>query len=261
MREFYFPGITRQRIPGLLLVATVLVSVLPAVSTAADEKANALAQRTLDAMGGAEAWQATRFVRFNFFGFRLHHLDRQTGRHRLEGKARSGEQYVVLHNIHSREGRVFLDGKEADGEAKAEWLERAYGAWVNDTYWLAMPYKLRDPGVHLSHDGEEELDGQVYDKLLLTFDNGVGLTSGDRYWAYINRETGLMDRWAYFLEGYEEGQEPTHWQWLDWKTCGGVKFSSRRVKVDSGDTRELGELAVFDELPDAVFESPAAVGE
>ena len=239
------------------LVAAVLALALAAPALAAsDPEAVKVAERTLEAMGGADAWGATRFLRFNFFGFRLHHWDRYTGRHRLEGQTRDGDAYVVLHNIQTREGKVWLNGEPLAGEAADEWLERAYGAWVNDTYWLLMPYKLRDPGVNLAHDGEEEIDGQVYDKLKLTFD-GVGLTPGDTYWAYVNRETGLMDRWAYFLESYDEDREPTHWLWLDWQDYGGIKLSPLRKNAEDGSERPLGELAVFGELPDEVFTSPA----
>lgn len=247
------------RRPALTLALTLLALASgPGTCAASDDRAVAIAERVMDAMGGQEAWQGTRYIRFNFFGFRLHHWDRQTADHRLEGKSREGDEYVVLHNVDRREGRVWVNGEELSGDDKAQWLENAYGAWINDTYWLAMPYKLRDPGVTLTYDGEEEIDGTVYDKLLLTFDN-VGLTPGDRYWAYVNRDTGLMDRWAYHLESYEEDQAPTAWKWLDWQRYGKVLFSPRRVKVDDGSERQLGELAVFDELPASVFSSPEPV--
>ncbi|MEO1084260.1 MAG: hypothetical protein AAFY88_08460 [Acidobacteriota bacterium] len=220
-----------------------------------DEKAVKIAERSLEAMGGAEAWAATRYVRFDFFGFRLHHWDRHTGRHRLEGKNREGQEYVVVHNINDGgkgEGSVWLDGAALEGDDRAQWLGNAYGAWINDVYWLVMPYKLLDPGVHLTYDGSEELDGTTYDKLKLTFE-GVGLTPGDTYWAYIDRETGLMGRWAYHLESFKEDQEATAWRWAEWQTYGDVKLSSKREKVDDGAVRELGQIAVLDDLPDAAF--------
>ncbi len=62
--------------------------------------------------------------------------------------------------------------------------------------------------MHLAYDGEETIDGVVYDKLKLTFGK-VGLTPGDTYWAYINRQTKLMDRWAYFLEDHAADKKST----------------------------------------------------
>ena len=225
---------------------------------ASDKKAVRIAERVMDAMGGQDAWQGTRYVRFNFFGFRLHHWDRQTGDHRLEGESRSGDDYVILHNISNREGRAWVNGEEVSGEDLAQRLEYAYGAWINDTYWLVMPYKLQDPGVTLAYDGVEEIDGATYDKLLLTFDN-VGLTPGDRYWAYISRETHLMDRWAYHLESYEEGQEPTQWKWLDWQRHGDIMLSSQRVKVEDGNERALSDIAILESLSSSAFTSPEPI--
>lgn len=239
----------------LLLIALFCSSAAAEHHEKRDPKAVEIAQRTLEAMGGADAWSATRFLRFDFFGFRLHHWDRHTGRHRLEGKTREGQEYVVVHDIDDggkAAGTVWLDGKALEGDDRAQWLERAYGAWINDTYWLIMPYKLLDPGVHLAHDGSEQLDGTTYDKLKLTF-AGVGLTPGDTYWAFIDRETGLMGRWAYHLESFEQDQEPTHWRWTGWQEYGGIKLAPKRVKVDDGSERQLGQIAVLDHLPDAAF--------
>lgn len=242
----------------LVLVFAVLAPAVfsPTTALAEDTKATAIAERSLEAMGGQAAWDATRFIRFNFFGVRLHHWDKQTGRHRYEGQTRDGDSYVVLHNLNSRQGEAYVNGERVTGEDEEKYLKGAYSAWINDTYWLLMPYKLRDPGVHLTYDGEETSGGKTYDKLKLTFE-GVGLTPGDTYWAYINRETGLMDRWAYFLQDWEEGKEPTQWEWTDWQDHGDIKLSGTRKNLSDGSERPMGELAVMDELPDAVFTSPA----
>ena len=254
------PSTIRRPVRSRWLVLALAAATLPISSSAAerDPKAEELARSVIEAMGGQEAWDATRFVRFNFFGVRLHHWDRHTGRHRLEGKSRDGDSYVVLHNVNTREGTVIVNGETMEGEAKSQRLKGAYGAWINDTYWLAMPYKLLDPGVNLVYDGEETIDGTTFDKLKLTFE-GVGLTPGDTYWAYINRESGLMERWAYFLESWEEDREPQHWQWTDWSRHGQVMLSPRRF--DPAQEREalLSELAVLDHLSDDVFESPEPV--
>lgn len=242
---------------GLTFSAFGVASALAAESDS-DSQAVAIAERSLEALGGAKAWEESRFFRFDFFGFRTHYLDRYTGRHRLEGKSKEGVAYVVLMNVNSHEGEVYLDGKKAEGDAAKEWLERAYGAYINDTYWLLMPYKMLDPGVHLHLDGSETIEGVTYDKLKLTFGK-VGLTPGDTYWAYINRETGLMDRWDYFLEGWAADKMPTSWLWLDWQRHGGILLSARRKNLEDGSERALGQLGVFKALPESVFSSQTAV--
>lgn len=218
------------------------------------DRATHIAERSTEAMGG-DAWDDVRFLRFDFFGFRTHHWDRHENLHRLEGTSREGESYVVVQDLDTREGQAWVDGERLTGDDAAAQLEQAYGAWINDTYWLLMPMKLLDPGVHLSDQGSEEIDGKSYDKLEITFEQ-VGLTPGDTYWAWFDPETGLMHQWAYHLEGWEDEREPTAWRWLDWRDYGDVTLSSLRRQVADGSERSLGDIAVFDHLDASVFQSP-----
>jgi hypothetical protein len=253
---------TSRTLTGPLLATALALALTPAAAHPhqAAPTPEVVAQRVMDALGGQEAWDNTHFLRFSFAGRRTHWWDKWTGRHRLEGQTQDGKNYVVLENVNTKEGTVFIDGKKAEGDEAKQMLERAYGAWVNDTYWLLMPYKLRDPGVNLSYVGEETIDGKKYDKLLLSFEN-VGLTPGDRYWAYINQDTHLMDRWAYVLESMEKGAPPTAWRWEGWQKYGKILLAPKRVQVTGDRTLELGDIAVYDTLPDTVFTSnePVAV--
>jgi hypothetical protein len=118
-----------------------------------------------------------------------------------------------------------------------------------------MPYKLRDPGVILKYAGEETVDGAVYDKLALAF-HQVGLTPGDRYWAYVNRGTHLMDRWAYILESMDQQGPPTVWAWQGWTRYGGIQLAPERAQVGSDRKLSLEPLEVPAALADAVFTDP-----
>jgi hypothetical protein len=238
-----------------LVFALAALAALGGTSRAASQP-DQLADRVLDAMGGKKAWDDTRFLHFTFAG-RSHWWDRYTGRHRVEGKTKEGKAYVVLENINTKEGTAYVDGQKQEGEEAAKLLEAGYGAWVNDTYWLLMPYKLRDPGVHLASDGEETIDGTTYDKLAVSFEQ-VGLTPGDRYWAYINRKTGLMDRWAFLLQDAKPGEAPSPWLWQGWQKYGGILLAPHRAQVGGDRTLELGEISVAP-IADAAFDSPAPV--
>jgi hypothetical protein len=233
----------------------------PAFTSDSDPKAAALADRVLEALGGADAWNATRYLRFDFavdqkgetVVRRAHTWDKWTGRYRLEAKTREGEPYVVLMNIDTKQGDAWLAGRALDGEERRKFLDQGYGAWVNDTYWLLMPYKMKDPGVILALDGEEKEAGQAWDKLRLTFDN-VGLTPKDKYWAWVNRETGLVDRWDFVLKG--EDTPPASFHWKGWRSFGKVKLADDRVNL-AGDRRiHFPVLEVPESVPDAVFTSP-----
>jgi hypothetical protein len=222
---------------------------------AADPEAAALAERVLEALGGEAAWREARFLRFGFAGRRQHAWDRATGRHRVEGETQEGEEYVVIHDLDTREGRVWVAGEEVTGERATELLENAYGAWVNDTYWLLMPYKLRDPGVTLAHGGTREIEGTEYGVLTLSF-AGVGLTPGDRYWAYVHPQSGQMDYWAFRLESMPADAEPVLWRWADWQTHAGIRLASRREQVGGDRALELSPIEVSREVPEEVFDGP-----
>ncbi len=249
-----------------LLALALLLPILPAaVARAADSaqggnagpSVDELVARVTAGLGGEQAWQEARYITFEFAGRRSHWWDRYTGRHRMEGTTREGARYVVLENVHDegKAGRAWLDGKEVTGDDGAMMVQHAYAAWVNDTFWLISPYKLRDPGVHLEAAGKETVDGVTYDKLHLSFDH-VGLTPGDQYWMFINPTTGRVDRWQYVLESQEP--PPTVWRWIDWKQYGpGIWLSSRRDKLgDEPVELTLGPIEVPKSLPESVFTSP-----
>ncbi|MDY7095641.1 MAG: hypothetical protein SX243_21920 [Acidobacteriota bacterium] len=225
--------------------------------TAPDETAQEWAHRVLEALGGAQAWSDTRALSFSFAGFRSHWWDRQTGAHRYEGTTREeGQHYVVLHNLHDRKGKVFLDGELISGRDAEEWLDQAYSAWINDTYWLLMPYKLQDPGVHLTYEGVQDFQGKPHETLLMSFE-GVGLTPGDRYWVYVDPQTHLVAGWSYILESYEADRPATAWAWGDWQRYGEILLASERSQVGGDRQLPMQDIAVYDQLPASIFEDPS----
>ncbi len=227
------------------------------------DRARIVAEQVMDAMGGRENWNATRYLRFSFFGFRTHYWDKATGRYRLSWTDReSGQSHVILMNLNTLEGSVYTDGSEiTDVETRDGFLERGRRAWINDTYWMLMPYKLQDPGVNLVYEDEEVIDDTVYDKLHLSFED-VGVTPGDEYWAYINRETHLMDKWVFLLQ-LRDGQEERsrgEWKWNGWRKYGGIMLSAEREGMD-GQKRSHADVAVFDHVDDSVFTSSSPVNQ
>ena len=143
-----------------------------------------------------------------------------------------------------------LEGKEAEAA-----LERAYGVFINDTYWLLAPAKLEDYGTRLRFDTHEEVDpfGEL-PVLHLSFDN-VGLTPGDQYWIYTTNE-GQVVKWRYKLEGGNEGE----FMWQDEKDCGmGLRFCSRKASLDGKRAIVFPVIEFRETMDRAVFE--AATGQ
>lgn len=241
-----------------------LLALLPATATPAgsDPQAAALAAQVMQALGGEAAWKKVRFLRFDFAVetdgkiamSRSHYWDKWTGRYRVEGKGKDGKGFLVLMNLDTKQGQAWLDDKPLADAALTEQLERGYGMWVNDTYWLLMPYKLQDPGVRLSMAGEEKIGDADCDRLQLSFE-GVGLTPKDRYWVSVNRTTHLVDRWEYILQ--DEKGPATRWDWRGWKSYGGIKLAPERVNAKAKRRILFPVLDVPAAIPDAMFEAPA----
>jgi len=75
----------------------------------------------------------------------------------------------------------------------------------------------------------------------------VGLTPKDKYWAYVNRKTRLVDRWDYILEG---GPGPaTTFLWKRWKTYGKIQLAAERVDPKKGTRIFFPVLDVPESVP------------
>lgn len=221
---------------------------------ASDARAVEIADRVMEAMGGRQAWDSTRYLTWNFFGRRRHVWDKWTGDVRIEGRDReTGEPYVVLMNLGTGAGRVWTGGAEVtDPEELATRLDGGEAAWINDSYWLFMPYKLEDPGVTLHYLGESPmLDGRPAEVLELTFE-GVGRTPQNKYHVYVAEESGLVEQWDYY-EQASDVEPRFQLPWHDWKPYGGILLSADRGENDHTD------LGVLEDVPRSVFESPDPV--
>lgn len=245
------------------------------VSCSADQEtgqSQEMALRTMEAMGGSESLDDIRYLRFDFeveingdHVYTGRHLwDRESGRYREEWDL-FGEQAQALFNVNTRSGSAYRGGEEVDDAEREELIEQAYYNHLTDSYWLLMPWKMTDPGVHLSSLGRDSIDGKTYDVLHLSFDEGVGESSGDQHWLFINPESGMVELTAYFLERFEIDEpsldEATICAWSDWTETGGVQFArNRRVLSTVHDTFETAHSRVtlvvaLDDVDDVVFES------
>jgi hypothetical protein len=253
----------RRRTSLAAVAAAVLLATSPPAPAAAasDPRATALADEVMKALGGASAWSATRYLRFDFavegegktILSRAHTWDKATGRYRLEGKDKEGQAFLTVMNLNTKSGSAWLAGRRLSGRQERKQLDNAHAAWINDTYWLLMPYKLKDPGVNLAYDGDEASGGSEWAKLLLTFDD-VGLTPKDKYWVYVNKKTHLVDRWDYILDGARG--PATTFLWKGWKAYGRIQLAPERVDPQKGTRIFFPVLEAPASVPDSAFAAP-----
>lgn len=210
-----------------------------------DARAMAIADEVMAAMGGRAAWDKARVLCWNFFGRRSHVWDKQTGDYRLDEANK-----VVLMNLETGKGRVFEKGVElTDPVALETALKRTRSVWINDSYWLVMPYKLKDSGVTLSYAGEGELEGGRKADLLELVFKGVGDTPDNRYRVFVARDTHLVERWQYF-EHRADTEPKMDTPWTGWEWHGGIQLASSR-----GEKRPMSGLQVLD-APPASLKTP-----
>ena len=227
-----------------------------------DAKAEEVARQMMQAMGGEDAWNAAHFVRFDFkviAGGKMvannHHLwDRKDGRYRLETTTKDGKHEVALFNIgayeSNKEGLAYLDGKILNGDAAKKSLEDAYGSYINDSWWLCMPWKWFATGVNLKYLGAQTRGKESDDEVELTFGH-VGLTPGDMYHAFVSKDTHLMTHWEYVLQSHDKGS--WDWQYGDYH---GVKLASNHISADHKASINMGDVRVLDAVDDAFFTDP-----
>jgi hypothetical protein len=213
-----------------------------------DAQAIAIADEVMEALGGRPAWDRTRFITWSFFGRRTHVWDKHTGNLRFD----DGETLVLM-NLRSRQGRAWKQGDEVEDPADLqELLHAAESAWINDSYWVFMPYKLKDTGVTLKHVGEGSTEaGSEADVLELTF-KGVGRTPENKYHVYVDKQSRLVTQWDFYPKAADP--EPRFRSpWKDWQASGEILLSA-----DRGENRHEN-LTCLENVPDSVFTSPDAV--
>jgi hypothetical protein len=248
----------RLLLVGLIGLLAAPVSAAPPHADPAT-RAHGIADEVMLALGGKDAWNGTHFLRFDFAVEaggqkrppRSHTWDKWTGRYRLEGRTPEGDPYVVLMNVNTKQGQAWKKGIALAGDDLQKMLEKAYGAWINDTYWLLMPFKMRDPGVNLEWTGETKPDAGDEDKIVLTFGQ-VGLTPKDRYTVYVNRATHLVDRWDYVLQDGDKGS----FLWKDWRHVGRLMLSADRVSMPEKVRIFFPVLDAPATVADSVFTTP-----
>ena len=214
---------------------------------ASDPEAIAIADNVMRALGGRQSWDRLRYVKWNF-GNRQLFWDKHSGNVRIHIPADSA---VFLVNVREDTGTVFVKGKEITrADSLRPMIEKAKRIWINDSYWLFMPFKLKDSGVTLKHVRSDTLPSgnQAY-VLQLTFDS-VGVTPQNKYEVYVDKTDNLVKQWAYFANSSQEKPNAV-WPWDNYHDLAGLKISYNR-----SDNRGPKDVVLYSEVPEDVFTSP-----
>ena len=210
-----------------------------------DPAAMELADSIMNALGGRENWDKTRFISWNFFGVRNLVWDKNENRVRIESLK---DSTVYLANMGTGTGRVQIKGVElTEPDSLKKMLKKANSIWINDSYWLVMPFKLKDSGVTLKYIGEDTLGGsQRYNVLQLTFKQ-VGDTPDNKYKLYVDIKDKLIKHWSYFSDASADSANWTR-PWDNYQ-----KYGTLLLSADRSDNGGPKNVKVDETLEDKIF--------
>ena len=213
-----------------------------------DPEAIAIADSVMQYHGGREAYDRARYFSWNFFGARSLVWDKEEDRVRIESP-QDEMIYLLDFSDDDLTGAVSKNGEEmTDPDSLDLYLQNAHSMWINDSYWLLQPYKLKDSGVTLKYGGEAEdpQKNRPSEVLELTFSE-VGDTPGNRYRLYVDKETYRINTWQFFRAATDE--EPSiSTPFDDYREYDGLMLSGNR-----GGRFQLSDIAVSNEMDDSVF--------
>ena len=151
-----------------------------------------------------KAWEQTGIIAWTFAGAQ-HIWDKSRELHRY-----TRGHNTVLHSLSGKGGIYLRNGKRQQKSQK--WIEKAYDAWINDSFWLNPLVKFQDEGV--------DLKTMTYDEeqvLVVHFASG-GNTPGDTY-MWFTDENFRPKMWRMWVSIVPIGGTSISWEgWIQLST-------------------------------------------
>lgn len=212
-------------------------------------------------IGGKDKWEASRYIKFTYtleketeeVARHDHVWDRYTGFYRIDWLVNDGKNQEVIFNVNSKEGKAYIDSVEIPDSLSIKILEKAYSYFINDSYWLLLPAKLDDPGVHVQALPDTNLNGIVCNVVHLSFDEGIGLTPGDQYWIFVNEKDGHVVRWNYILQDQETLNEVN---WEPYINTGELMLSNEKTEAGENFSVKFPVIETSRTIDENIFKAP-----
>ena len=191
-------------------------------STAAESPVKALPpvlSKALEAHGGIDNWQGMQTLTYDIVkeaGNERHVIDLKTRRVHLS----------------TEDWKLGFDGTDVwvmpDSAAFGSGNARFYHNLV--FYFFALPYLAADPGVNYEDLGPATVNGNTYDRVLMTFDSGVGDAPDDKYILYFN-DQGIMELINYSVTYFDKNRADRFnaIAYRDWKPVNGLLLPETMV--------------------------------
>ncbi|HEX6890511.1 MAG TPA: hypothetical protein VF141_07460 [Chryseolinea sp.] len=209
-----------------------------------DPRAVQLADSIMAAMGGRRNWDNTRYISWNFGGRSLT-WDKKDNRVRIESPK---DSIIYLVDLDKLQGKVSVKGQEiTEADSLKKMLTKGKSIWINDSYWLVMPFKLKDTGLTIKYVGEDTmLTGIKCNVLELTF-NDIGDTPQNKYRIFVDANDNLVKQWSYYSNSNQDSANFTR-PWDNYQKYGDILISA-----DRSDGAGPKNVKVDNTLPEKIF--------
>lgn len=246
-------------VAGLALVSSVFAEA-PSNEIKEPEKAKALILEMIEASGGVDKFYALKDVEYTYT-----YRDNGSGKSDIstERYIFDGELSWASYKVHEKfvlpgkKGEVVqaFDGKTTwttlDGKDVTDLQAVKLADFLRKTnyYWFAMMFKLADPGIIYSYEGQREVNGIQYDIVKIGYEAGIGDVQ-DFYVCYINPETKLIDQFLFTVMDF--GKKDPYLMEVKYETVDGLKLPvNRRYAPANWDGKILKDVWV-DEISENI---------
>ncbi|HWM85556.1 MAG TPA: hypothetical protein VNO33_06955 [Kofleriaceae bacterium] len=232
-------------------------------AAASDPKAVAAVDQMLAALGGAAEWDKVKQIRWEqrytrdgkMMALFRHAWDRWNARHRYEevnlasmekakreGRPQDIEVTVGMYEIfdHQGKGSATHDGQMLGTEARDKIVASAFKAWQSDSYRLTAIYKVKDPGVKLTHKGVmqpvKEFCKPTCEMIEVSFAPEVGK---DVWFIAINSQSKMPDVLEKQMPDGKLG-----FGLSGWTTVGALKFPTKFENLGMSESFEISDIKI-----------------
>ena len=128
-------------------------------------------------------------------------------------------------------------------------------------YFYAMPFIVADDGIIYEDAEPLEFEGKTYPGILISYNDGVGVSPDDQYIVYYDAETHKME-WLGYTVTFRSQEKSTDFHFIrynNWTDLNGLQLPKsidwyeyeNNVPTTKRNTVEFLELAISNEAPDA----------
>lgn len=250
--------------PWIAAVVVVSASVPLACSSEPPGSADQLINAWIEAAGGLDAWADVKDLRYTVTTVwfdttgtetrrrpRFVRAKKNPHRARIERDEAEGH-YVQAHDGH---GTIWatLNGVMLADTFKA--VKEVLYVTGDVIYWIGLPYKLRDPGVNLRYI---PLDSTGHAGVAVTFGDGIGEHSGDRWFYYFSDDSPFPIEVHYIEEGRTNVSRT---KWSGFQQADPITYVGTRTFYDErGVTRKelvISDVEINPGIPDSLFSPPS----